>query len=80
MNFDEPSRCRSCGAAIIWCTTTAGKAMPVDEAPAPGGNLWIDGDGTARVLFPLEAQQRAGQMHLSHFATCPQAAQHRRRR
>lgn len=77
--------CRSCGQPIQWATTTTGKRMPVDRRPHPDGNVLLRprtaGPGLeAVVLGPLErlAQERVHQLHQSHFATCPQADQHRR--
>lgn len=66
-------RCRSCGAPIIWASTERGKAMPVDAQTTLDGNLVLDA-GIARVVG-----HGAGQ-YVSHFATCANAAQHRRRR
>jgi len=37
--MNTPSRCRSCGAAIIWCETGHGKKMPVDARTTEAGNL-----------------------------------------
>lgn len=79
------SPCRSCGAPVTWATTTTGKRMPVDSAPHPDGNVLLRprsrGEGLeAVVLGPLErlAQGRVHQLHHSHFATCPNATDHRR--
>lgn len=46
--------CRSCGAAIVWTLTEAGRRTAVDLEPADDGTLYR-----------------------SHFATCPNATQHR---
>jgi hypothetical protein len=72
------SSCAACGAQIIWRETPAGKTMPVDANPAPEGNVLIEGS-KCLVLGPLEVQAReSGDLHLSHFATCPQAARFRK--
>jgi hypothetical protein len=55
------SACRSCGAAIVWLKTSAGKNMPVDAETATAGDT--------------QFEEAAG--HISHFATCPNAASHR---
>lgn len=69
------STCSSCGAAILWVKTLpGGKAMPLDAKPekrvvlvdAIGG---LDRDGV---------RGRVVDTYVSHFATCPQAAEHRR--
>lgn len=72
-------KCSSCGAEIIWCVTVEGKRMPVDRAPSTRGNMQLleqgDGPPLARVAiepFPY--------LYLSHFATCPNASQHRKPR
>lgn len=81
------SRCRSCGAAIIWATVTpSGKTMPVDAEPHPEGTVrWHqDGGNVVEVLggellaTVREIGAAIGAMHRSHFATCPNAAAHRK--
>lgn len=73
------SACRSCGAAIVWARTVAGKLMPVDAEPADDGTLALieDVDGELRVLVlgfdPDELR------HRPHFSTCPEADEWRRR-
>jgi hypothetical protein len=65
------AKCRSCGAYIVWLKTKAGKNMPVD----------------ADSLDDVDLEAEAGEMplfdpsagHISHFATCPNADQHRRK-
>lgn len=69
--------CRSCGAPVRWVKTEHAKAMPLDEEPTSDGNIVIE-QGIARVVGPLFADGRP--LHKSHFATCPNAAQHRKGR
>lgn len=84
------SRCRSCGQRIVWVWTEAGKRMPVDPDPVQDGNVRsLRGDGqlfesalvevvprdSGDTLFGAVTEPR----YVSHFATCPQAADHRRR-
>ncbi len=58
------TRCTSCGAAIVWFRTKNGKGMPVDEATTK----------------PTDREEQLDlKRHISHFATCPNADQHRRR-
>ena len=68
-------RCRSCRALIEWVHTEAGKRMPVEEQE--GGNVLVDadlvGERVARYVGDGEGT------HVSHFATCPQAAAWRKR-
>lgn len=81
------STCRSCGRQIIWIRTKAGKNMPCDTTLI---NYKLDGNATdnivtengnvircnARDISPEEAD---GTGYISHFATCPNAARHRKR-
>lgn len=61
-------RCRSCGADILWVEMVdTGKKMPVDLPLATV--VVVNGDKTKGAV------RRAG---TSHFATCPQANEHRR--
>lgn len=67
-----PSRpCRSCGAPIIFAATEQGKTMPVDAAPQKRVLL----EPAAEGLPPIA---RVVDTYVSHFATCPNAAQHRK--
>jgi hypothetical protein len=69
------SKCRSCGAKIFWYYTASGKLMPVDAEPCADGNLAINYDGTVMVVGSGSGRQPR---YRSHFATCPNAARHRR--
>ena len=83
------SKCRSCGADIIWIKMASGKAMPCDAAkisystalpPSAKGDdvltLVTDRGTVVQTVF-----DPAGDKHgyTSHFATCPNANQHRKR-
>lgn len=69
-----PAHCKSCGAAIEWARTVAGKAIPLEPAP-DGGNIDI-GEVTGRAMVVADGK---GPWR-THFQTCPAAAAHRRRR
>lgn len=57
--------CRSCGALIVWFRTKAGKRMPVN----------------ADTTKPNDAEHQLDlKRHKSHFATCPNADEHRSKR
>lgn len=59
------TRCRSCEALIVWFKTASGKRMPVDAATTK----------------PTDAEHQLDlKRHKSHFATCPNANDHRRER
>lgn len=70
------SACASCEAPIKWIRTENGKAAPVDATPtkvfAATGIIHDDPRGDTP-----EARLVAG--YTSHFATCPNAPQHRHR-
>jgi hypothetical protein len=74
--------CRSCQARVLWATTEAGKAMPLDALPHPEGNILLDkSTGRCRVQSGRDAAaEGAGPRYRSHFATCPQARNWRRPR
>lgn len=80
------ARCRSCSAPIRWLTSDAGRPFPVDVDPVDTGNVleaWIGGEAIAVVLSAgeLEGARIAGrELLVSHFATCPNAATHRKAR
>lgn len=54
--------CKSCGASIEWIKTTGGKPMPVD----------------AKVITIVTDAGNVVRGRESHFATCPDAAAHRK--
>jgi hypothetical protein len=66
--------CRSCGAPITWARTTSGKPIPLDPEPVDRGNLEVE-DGVARPVLIEAGKLR----YVTHFATCPNAPQHRNR-
>lgn len=74
--------CSTCSARIIWAITVKAKRMPVNAEPEPGGNVALDFrpgmEPLARVLS-VTRQFGVKNLRMSHFVTCPQAAQHRRR-
>lgn len=53
--------------------------MPVDAVPCTDGNLVIVGE---RIYFrhDEDLQFAADQRYKSHFATCPKAKEHRKRK
>ena len=63
------SRCSSCDAEIIWAKTITGKAIPLDAKPLRVAIGELAAQGGTVVI-------RSG--YVPHFATCPQAAQHRK--
>lgn len=79
--------CQSCGAPMIFAVITGRgrpSSMPLNADPDPGGNVAAALDERGRLVGRV---LRAGQepvagerRYCPHFATCPRAAQHRRRR
>lgn len=79
--------CKSCGAPIIWIKTAAGKSMPCDAEPLPyrasqnGAAIVVTPNGeTLKADIEDTPEKATGIGYISHFATCPNAALHRRRR
>ena len=80
------AKCRSCRASIIWARMKSDKMNPVDLDPVPNGNILLTetafGDVTGEVLDKIALAQKHDEgelLFLSHFATCPSRAQHRKR-
>ena len=75
------SRCRSCGVEIRWALTEAGKAIPLEVDPRPGGNLLEVEPGSdpprVRYVDPL-LDGLEGDRWVSHFANCPDAGRWRK--
>lgn len=69
------AKCKSCGAEIRWVKTENGKSMPLDEKPVPDGRITIK-NGIAAIR-PIPDTD--GIRFNSHFVTCPNANQHRRK-
>ena len=77
------SKCKSCGANIIWLPTENGKSMPCDATPIPyvddpaGSLLLVTNSGNVVRARADATSDKFG--YVSHFATCPNADKHRRR-
>lgn len=84
----DPSKCRSCGADVLWAQWASGKKMPVDaepdmRTPGKGGTLVLSVRGGAFGSLIVEKYDEATHgvkrnRYTSHFATCPNADEHRR--
>lgn len=75
--------CSSCGASIIWAITSSGGRMPVDAEPVKDGNIVLRQPGLDEVFAHVRREnspQLATPYYVSHFVTCPNANQHRKRR
>jgi hypothetical protein len=77
--------CKSCGAPIVWAKPSPLKWLPVDPEPDPKGNVVLNevhGEVIAKVLGRRDRDRLLKQnpgtvLHLSHWATCPNANGHR---
>jgi hypothetical protein len=75
-----PELCRSCKARIVWAIGPGGKWMPFDAEPNPDGTWRFFGDVPRAEHVATERRvELAGQLHMTHWATCPHADEHRRR-
>ena len=78
------SKCKSCGAEIIWIKTASGKMMPCNTRKIGYRNTDSKGDVT---LVTPDGKIVTGTIDLSsdtygyesHFATCPAASRFRKR-
>lgn len=66
--------CRSCRAPVRWVVTSKGKKMPIDDEPAPNGNIEIQ----KGVAVYVRAEENVARFW-SHFATCADATGWRQR-
>lgn len=65
------SKCRSCQSEIVWATSQKGKAMPLDPKVVTVVET-VDGPDGREVVRMVRGR-------VSHFATCPNANEHRKR-
>lgn len=77
--------CTSCGAPLLWARTENGRPIPLDPEPRDDGNVYVDAHSVAHVSRrgPTAGQVAlgfdSGRRYVSHFVTCPQAEEHRKR-
>ena len=79
--------CKSCGAKIRWAVSAStGKRVPLDAEANPNGNLGVVEwrGGPPAMPTPVVAVNPTRTLteyrYLSHFVSCAQADQHRRKR
>ena len=67
--------CRACGAPIFMALTRNGKAMPIDAAPDPAGNVELTFNDRARPFATVHAGPPGmldeWEPWMPHFASCP---------
>ena len=84
----EPSKCRSCGAEVLWVEwKRSGKRMPIDAKPAErrmAGMVVVDHRPADNKLIAEKfdganpEHAKRPRVYESHFATCPNPEQHRK--
>lgn len=84
MSERNNAKCRSCSALTYWIETKAGKYMMVDREEVDpddcdDGSLLVGDDGST-LRTGKDAPEEGVSYYLSHFATCPNADDHRRAR
>lgn len=77
-------RCRSCKRPVLWTVTAKdAKRMPVDPQPVENGNIELQerpGKPPLAHYVPTNAPNLMGTpRHVSHFATCPDRDQWRKK-
>lgn len=80
------AKCKACGAPIIWVGMQSGKSMPCDAQQVV---YWQSKTGKSTVITPNGETYRAdltgdielatGIGYIPHWATCPQAANFKKR-
>lgn len=76
-----PTQVCTCGQVFIMAISSKGGDIPVDPDPHPEGTISLRDYGVARpTATVLTVTQRFGRtnLHRTHFATCKDAAKHRR--
>ena len=69
----------TCGAALVWGITEAGRWMPLDAETNPAGHWRLFGDAPRAVFVPADRRDElAAELHVAHWAICPDADRHRR--
>jgi hypothetical protein len=71
------SKCKGCGAEIIWARTLNKKPIPLDAEPTLDGNISLE-KGIAAVVADNYLGPGQGPLYKSHFATCPKAKDFRK--
>jgi hypothetical protein len=74
------TKCRSCGAPIVWALTSSSKRMPLDADPRADGGFWLISGCAVAVGSAQTETEPLRPRYVSHFATCPNARKHRKAR
>ena len=80
------SRCKGCGAEILWIRMKSGKNMPCDPALIPfwwapeGEETFITEEGeTVRGTRDGDPEEMTGIGYIPHWATCPKRESFRKK-
>jgi hypothetical protein len=86
----QPSKCRSCGAEVLWVEwPSSGRRMPVDAVAdnrpvGRGGDIVLthrrSEDKLLAEKFDPSRHDAKRNRYTSHFSSCPNADEHRRTR
>jgi hypothetical protein len=68
------AHCKSCGAEIVWGVTRNMRRIPLDAEPV------AQRPGLFRFVGQQSVVENVGWLYVSHFATCPDADEHRKPR
>lgn len=71
--------CRTCHAPIWFGRTEKGRRMPVNRDQIAGGNIVLAEAGDTSDEPAIRVGRALALAYVSHFATCAQASEHRRR-
>jgi len=74
--------CKSCGASVYWAETKNGKRMPLDAEPVNNGQWLLFFNERLQILKTRKVTKNDDpyqNRYDSHFATCPNAKNHRKR-
>jgi hypothetical protein len=86
MPSDDLKPCRGCKSLIRFVLTPKRRRMPIDPRPAREGNVRLERVFDEVVAVTLaggeldRAREASEPLYTSHFATCPKAAQFKRRK
>ena len=69
--------CRSCSAPLIWATSPKGRPLPLDARAVV---YVIDPNETKPQAEKANDESGTAAYYVSHFATCPNASSHSRRK
>ena len=66
----DKGKCKSCGMPILWARTDNGKVIPLD----------VEGERRFVINHTEHNRVTNAVTYVSHFATCPNASEHRKPR